>query len=133
MRMSSKIILALSIPLAVLLVTLFVHISGESQPELNERDATELLGRLAKAFLHEKARSGHAVVIGGGVMGTGIAALLANIGWRVSLLDCVPENAGSDAKSRNRLAQEGLDRALKLKPPPFALPEYSNRIRIGNT
>jgi hypothetical protein len=53
MRTSSKIILALCIPLLILLVTLFIHISSESQPELNEKDANALLARLAKAFLHE--------------------------------------------------------------------------------
>src|ERR1041385_5062734 len=85
------------------------------------------------AFLHEKSKIGHAVVIGAGVMGAGIAALMANVGWTVDLLDQVPEGAGSDPKSRNRLAQEGLDRALKTRPPHFALPEYASRVRIGNT
>jgi 3-hydroxyacyl-CoA dehydrogenase len=83
-------------------------------------------------MLTEKSLTGHGVVIGAGVMGAGIAALLANIGWRVSLLDRVPENAGSDAKSRNRLAQEGLDRILKARPPQFAVPEYAARVRVGN-
>jgi 3-hydroxyacyl-CoA dehydrogenase len=32
-------------------------------------------------------RKGHAVVLGAGTMGSGIAALLASIGWRVHLLD----------------------------------------------
>jgi 3-hydroxyacyl-CoA dehydrogenase len=32
-------------------------------------------------------RKGHAVVLGAGTMGGGIAALLASIGWRVHLLD----------------------------------------------
>jgi 3-hydroxyacyl-CoA dehydrogenase len=32
-------------------------------------------------------RRGHAVVLGAGTMGSGIAALLASVGWRVSLLD----------------------------------------------
>lgn len=32
-------------------------------------------------------RKGHAVVLGAGTMGSGIAALLASVGWRVSLLD----------------------------------------------
>src|SRR5687768_250505 len=84
-------------------------------------------------MLNEKSVSGHAAVIGAGVMGTGIAAHLANIGWTVLLLDRVPEDAGSDAKSRNRLAQEGLDRALKSRPPQFASPEYALRVTIGNT
>jgi len=53
MRTSSKIILALCVPLAVLLITLFIHISSESQPELSEKDANELLSQLARAFFHE--------------------------------------------------------------------------------
>src|SRR5687767_13401785 len=84
-------------------------------------------------MLSEKSVSGHAAVIGAGVMGTGIAAHLANVGWTVLLLDRVPEDAGSDAKSRNRLAQEGLDRALMSRPPQFALPDYARRVTIGNT
>ncbi len=84
-------------------------------------------------MLNEKSVTGHAVVVGAGVMGAGIAAILANAGWRVSLLDRVPEGVGTDTKSRNRLAQEGLDRALKAKPPHFALPAYAARVRVGNT
>lgn len=84
-------------------------------------------------MLNEKSLTGHVVVIGAGVMGAGIAALMANIGWRVSLLDRVPEDAGTDKKQRNRLAQEGLDKTLKSRPPQFALPEYAVRVRVGNT
>src|SRR5258706_4761324 len=85
-------------------------------------------------MLTEKSRYGHAAVIGAGVMGTGIAALLANIGWTVDLMDQVPTDAGTtDPKSRNRFAQEGLDRALKARPPHFALPEYASQVRVGNT
>jgi 3-hydroxyacyl-CoA dehydrogenase len=83
-------------------------------------------------MLTEKSLTGHGVVIGAGVMGAGIAALLANIGWRVSLLDRVPEDAGTDAKSRNRLGKEGLDRVLKSRPPQFAIAEYVARVRVGN-
>src|SRR5437773_788155 len=73
-------------------------------------------------MLNEKSLAGHAVVIGAGIMGGGIAALLANAGWRVSLID-----------QTDTLAQEGLDRALKARPPLFALPEYASRVRVGNT
>jgi 3-hydroxyacyl-CoA dehydrogenase len=84
-------------------------------------------------MLNEKSLTGHAVVVGAGVMGAGIAAWLANLGWRVSLLDRVPDDTGSDAKSRNRLAQEGLDRAIESRPPHFALPSAIRLIRVGNT
>jgi 3-hydroxyacyl-CoA dehydrogenase len=83
-------------------------------------------------MINDKSLTGHAVVIGAGVMGAGIAALLANLSWRVDLLDRLPEDAGTDAKSRNRLATEGLDRALKSRPPQFALSEYASRVRVGN-
>src|SRR5262245_6444371 len=79
-------------------------------------------------MLNEKSLTGHAVIIGAGVMGGGIAALLANVGWRVSLLD----RATDDPKARNRIAQEGLDRTVKSRPPQFALPEYADRVRVGN-
>jgi 3-hydroxyacyl-CoA dehydrogenase len=48
-------------------------------------------------------RRGHAVVLGAGTMGSGIAALLASVGWRVSLLD-----VGDVAfKSLEKLQQSG--------------------------
>ena len=54
-----------------------------------------------------------AAVIGGGVMGSGIAAHLANAGVRVLLLDIVPPNLGdhekNDKKARNRFSQGGFD------------------------
>ncbi len=81
-------------------------------------------------------------VIGAGVMGSTIAAHLANAGMDVLLLDIVPrelteeeKKAGltlEDKKVRNRFAQMGLDRALKSKPAAFYLPEYARLIEIGN-
>lgn len=83
-------------------------------------------------MLNEKSLTGHAAVIGAGVMGGSIAALLANIGWQVDLLDRLPDDAPTHPHARNRLAQEGLERALKARPPQFALPEYAARVRVGN-
>jgi 3-hydroxyacyl-CoA dehydrogenase len=62
-------------------------------------------------------------VIGAGVMGSGIAAHLANAGVEVLLLDIVPPNL-SDAekkaeRARNRFAASGLDKALKARPAAF--------------
>ena len=61
----------------------------------------------------------HVVVIGAGTMGGGIAALLANAGVRVTLLDIVPnkltpeeEKQGltlDDPAVRNRIVKEGFD------------------------
>ncbi|MFW5997934.1 MAG: 3-hydroxyacyl-CoA dehydrogenase/enoyl-CoA hydratase family protein [Desulfovermiculus sp.] len=81
-------------------------------------------------------------VLGAGVMGATIAAHLANAGLDVLLLDIVPRELTEEEKNkgltldspqvRNRIAQNGLDGLLKMKPAPFLLPEYAKRIEIGN-
>jgi 3-hydroxyacyl-CoA dehydrogenase len=81
-------------------------------------------------------------VIGAGVMGATIAAQLANVGIETILLDILPSELTEDDKKkgltkeseifRNRLAQNGLNAALKSKPASFYLPEYSKLITIGN-
>lgn len=81
-------------------------------------------------------------VIGAGVMGATIAAQLANVGIETILLDILPsELTGDDKKKgltkeskafRNRLAQNGLNAALKSKPLSFYLPENSKLITTGN-
>ncbi len=82
-------------------------------------------------MLNEKSVTGKAVVIGAGTMGGGIAAQLANAGWQVRLLD-VPGPDPSDKKTRNQIAAAGLDRVLKSRPPLLYLPEFAERIRVGN-
>src|SRR5688572_19114075 len=76
-------------------------------------------------------------VIGGGVMGSGIAAHLANAGIRVLLLDIVPPNLTDeekkDKKARDRFAQGGLDKALKARPAAFFHSSFATSVRIGNT
>jgi 3-hydroxyacyl-CoA dehydrogenase len=62
-----------------------------------------------------------AVVLGAGVMGSQIAAMLANAGMPVTLLD-VTQDA----------AREGLDRAKKLKPDPFFTPDAARLIRTAS-
>ena len=54
-------------------------------------------------------------MIGAGVMGSGIAAQIANAGVPVLLLDVVPEGADD----RNALAKGALERMLKAEPAPF--------------
>ena len=71
----------------------------------------------------------HAVVIGAGTMGAAIAAHLANAGIPVTLLDIVPDKLSSDEikkglslgdpSVRNRIVNQGLDRALKISPGLF--------------
>ena len=81
-------------------------------------------------------------VLGAGVMGATIAAHLANAGLDVLLLDIVPrelteqeEAKGLTLESpavRNRIAQNGLQGLLKMKPAPFYLKEYAGQIEVGN-
>ncbi len=72
-----------------------------------------------------------AAVLGAGTMGSQIAAHLANVGIDVLLMDIVPKDAKTP-EERNRLAQQGLDRALKTQPPAFYDPSFARRIEIGN-
>ena len=84
----------------------------------------------------------HVVVIGAGTMGGGIAALLANAGVRVTLLDIVPnkltpedEKQGltlNDPAVRNRIVREGLDKTLKSRPASFLTPDHAALVKIGN-
>ncbi len=64
-----------------------------------------------------------AAVIGSGIMGGGIAALLTGAGIRTLLLDIVPfdlkDEEKNDPKQRNRIVNAGLEAALKAKPPLF--------------
>jgi 3-hydroxyacyl-CoA dehydrogenase len=81
-------------------------------------------------------------VIGSGVMGSGIAAHLANIGIQTLLLDIVPnqltkeeESQGltlSDRKVRNRIADAGRQKLLKQKPAPLTAKENIALIETGN-
>jgi len=82
------------------------------------------------------------VVIGAGTMGGGIAAHFANAGVPVTLLDIVPreltpkeEAKGltlSDKVVRNRIVQEGLERALKSRPASFFTKEHDALVSVGN-
>jgi 3-hydroxyacyl-CoA dehydrogenase len=56
-----------------------------------------------------------AVVLGSGVMGSGIAAHLAGAGIPCLLLDIVPKDL-KPGESRNKLAEAGIDHLLKSKP-----------------
>jgi len=82
-----------------------------------------------------------AAVLGSGVMGSAIAAHLANAGIPSIMLDIVPrlspdeEKKGLSLKSpqvRNRLARAALDAALKAKPAPFFHNALQSLIEIGN-
>jgi 3-hydroxyacyl-CoA dehydrogenase len=77
-----------------------------------------------------------AAVIGSGVMGGGIAALLASAGIKTLLLDIVPpdlkDEQKSDPKARNRIVKAGLD-AMRFAAPALLMhPKDLDRIEIGN-
>ena len=71
---------------------------------------------------------GRAAVIGAGVMGSGIAAHIANAGMPVLLLDVVPEGA----RDRSALARDTIARMLAAEPAPFMTPDAAKLITPGN-
>jgi 3-hydroxyacyl-CoA dehydrogenase len=77
-----------------------------------------------------------AAVIGAGVMGSGIAAHLANAGVEVLLMDIVPPGLGEaergDRAARNRFAASGLDKALKARPAAFFHQDRARLVSLGN-
>ena len=70
-------------------------------------------------------------VLGAGIMGSQIAALLASVGIRVRLLDIVPPNS-APGESRNKLAAGAIDRLKKLSPAPLMHPGAASLITPGN-
>jgi len=83
-----------------------------------------------------KYRLQKAAVLGSGVMGTGIACHLANIGLDVLMLDIVPFDISDADKSnpavRNSIAAGSLKKAMKGKPAPLYDTAFAQRIEIGN-
>ncbi|MBK9585928.1 MAG: 3-hydroxyacyl-CoA dehydrogenase [Alphaproteobacteria bacterium] len=71
-------------------------------------------------------------VIGAGVMGSGIAAQVANAGYPVVLLDIVPPDLTKFNGNRNAFAQGAVEKMLKTDPAPFMLPSNAKRITCGN-
>ncbi len=67
-------------------------------------------------------------VIGAGVMGSGIAAQIANAGVPVVLLDIVPK----DAEDRNVIAKGAIAKMLKADPAPFMSKRNAKLIEVGN-
>ena len=79
-----------------------------------------------------KYRLKKAVVLGSGVMGSGIACHLANVGMEVLMLDILPNNKKQVKLSRNSVASNALQNALKSKPAPLYDKNFASRIKIGN-
>ena len=83
-----------------------------------------------------------AAVLGSGVMGSGIAAHLANIGIPTLLLDIVPseltkEEAAkgltlADRAVRNRISTQNIQKLLKQKPAPLTSKKNLALLEAGN-
>jgi 3-hydroxyacyl-CoA dehydrogenase len=83
-----------------------------------------------------------AAVLGSGVMGSGIAAHLANIGIPTLLLDIVPRELTEDEKAkgltledrvvRNRISNSSIQKLLKQKPAPLTVKKNLSLIEAGN-
>ena len=81
-------------------------------------------------------------VIGSGTMGGALAALFANAGLEVALLDIVPTKLTSDEEKkklslehpavRNRIVNAGMQAVVKSKPAALFTPQMAERIRVGN-
>ena len=76
-------------------------------------------------------------VLGSGVMGSGIAAHVANAGLPVLMLDMVPPKPGpgEDTKSRayrNKFALAALANLRKHRPAPLFTPAVLDLIEVGN-
>lgn len=67
-------------------------------------------------------------VIGSGVMGSQIAAHLANAGLSVMLLDIVPDGA----KDPNVVAKGAIEKLIKMDPAPFMHRDFAKRVSPGN-
>ena len=69
------------------------------------------------------------------MMGSGIAAHLANAGIEVLLLDIVPPDLSGDQqgnrRARNRFADGGLAKALKAKPAAFFHRSHASLVRTS--
>ncbi|MBW7651316.1 3-hydroxyacyl-CoA dehydrogenase/enoyl-CoA hydratase family protein [Anoxybacillus sp. ST4] len=83
-----------------------------------------------------------AAVLGSGVMGSGIAAHLANVGIPTLLLDIVPKELTEEEKAkgwtlehkqvRNRIVNQAVARLLKQKPAPLMSKANASLIEVGN-
>ncbi|WP_442893565.1 3-hydroxyacyl-CoA dehydrogenase/enoyl-CoA hydratase family protein [Bacillus sp. 2205SS5-2] len=97
---------------------------------------------MSKGEIYVTKQIKKAAVLGSGVMGSGIAAHLANIGIPTLLLDIVPREVtdGEKAKGltledkvvRNRISENALKKLLKQKPAPLTSKKNLELIQAGN-
>lgn len=71
-------------------------------------------------------------VIGAGLMGSGIAAQIANAGLRVVLLDIVPPKPEDFGGDRSAFAKGAIQKMLKADPAPFMHKRNAKLITPGN-
>ena len=74
-------------------------------------------------------------VLGSGVMGSGIACHLANVGMEVIMLDILPfdlDPSETHPEKRNRIADQALMQAIKSKPAALFDKKFAQRITTGN-
>ncbi len=71
-------------------------------------------------------------VIGSGVMGSGIAAQVANAGLPVLLLDIVPPDLTKFNGERTAFAKGAIEKLLKADPAPFMTKRAAKLITPGN-
>jgi 3-hydroxyacyl-CoA dehydrogenase len=72
-----------------------------------------------------------AAVLGAGVMGSQIAAHLANAGLEVLLLDVTPESIGKEG-APNSIVEKAFKDATKMNPAPFFTQPTQKRVTLGN-
>ncbi|MEE3034689.1 MAG: 3-hydroxyacyl-CoA dehydrogenase/enoyl-CoA hydratase family protein [Bacteroidota bacterium] len=70
-------------------------------------------------------------VLGSGVMGSGIACHLANVGLEVLMLDILPKDL-KNKKERNLVSDGALEKAIKSKPSPLYKKSFVKYIKTGN-
>lgn len=89
---------------------------------------------IQEVIMSRKIRT--AAVIGSGVMGGGIAAILASAGIKTLLLDIVPFNLTDeqkkDPKVKNKIVKGGFDTLLMASPALLMQKKDADLISIGN-
>jgi len=77
-----------------------------------------------------------AAVIGSGIMGGGIAALLASAGIKTLLLDIVPfdltDEEKNDPNAKNKIVKSGFDSIKKARPAAFMHNKDADMVSMGN-